>query len=204
MLSDELLKHVGVVGMKWGVRRDRGRSGGADGVEESVKVKDTRGKLSKKLSSMNRERQWKKVLNDVDKLSTKDITKVSKRISLENDMKRLSKSKIAKPKDKDDYLNREKMSDAELTRKVTRLRAKDSLLKTVNDASKEQREFGEKIVQIGGSVGVKYALNRGRIQPKDLFDVAVKAYKNPKETSDKAKQDLQKEILGKITNSNNS
>ena len=104
MFSEDVLNHAGIKGMRWGVRRNRNRPGVADGAEESTKIKDTRGKLEVKISSMKRERQWKKVLDDMDKLDTKDITKVSKRITMENDLKRLSKSTVGKTKDKDDYL----------------------------------------------------------------------------------------------------
>lgn len=186
MLSDEVLKHAGIRGMKWGVRRDRNKPGGADGKEESVKVKDNRGKLSKTLDSMKRERQWKSVLKDIDKLSTKDITSVDKRVKLENSLKSLSKSKIAKGKDKEDYLRREHMSDAELSRKVTRLRAKDGLHKSISEASREQREFGQKVVQVASSLGIKYAITRTRITPKDIFD----AVSNPKKSSAEANKSV--------------
>lgn len=196
MLSDEVLKHVGVKGMRWGVRRDRNRPGGADGKEESTKVQDKRSKVKKKLDSMKRERDWKHVLREVDKLNTKDIQKVSKRIDLENDLKRLSKSKIAKYKDREDYLRREHMSDAELVRKVNRLRAKDKLQKSVSEASKEQREFGEKVVNITKSIGVKYAVNRAvgkKLGTKDLFDAVT----NPKDSLKKSKEQL---INDKVSN----
>lgn len=184
MLSEEVLKHVGIKGMKWGVRRDRNRPGGADGKEESTKIKDKRGKLAKTLDSMKRERQWKTVLKDIDKLSTKDITTIAKRVSLENNLKSLSKSKIATKKDKEDYLRRDKMSSDELSRKVIRLRAKENLYKTVRDASKEQREFGQKVVDIGSSLGIKYAVTRTRITPQDIF----KAVADPKKASKEAKE----------------
>lgn len=193
---DDTLTHVGIKGMRWGVRRDRNRPGGADGKEESSKVVDKRGKLRKNLDSMKRERDWKKVLNEVDKLNTKDIQKVSKRIDLENDLKKLSKSKMAKSKDREDYLRREHMSDAELVRKVNRLRAKDKLQKSVSEASREQREFGEKVVNITKSIGVKYAVNRvvgKRIGAKDIFDSVT----NPKDTYNKSKEEL---IKTKVSN----
>lgn len=200
MSAEDILQHVGIKGMKWGVKRNRNRPGGADGKEESTKIKDTRSKLNVKISSMQRERQWKKVLKDVDKLDTKDITKVAKRITMENDMKRLSKSSVGKTKDKDDYLRRDKMSDAELTRKITRLRAKESLKKSVTEASREQREFGEKIVQIGSSIGVKYALKKtvGKpLGPNDILDIL----KKPKESQTNAKKELQEEAMKFIQNS---
>lgn len=194
---EELLKHHGVKGMKWGVVRDRNRPGGADGKWESEKVTDNRSKLGKRLDSMKRERQWNSVIKNMDQMSTKDITTVTKRITLENNLKSLSKSKVATKKDKEDYLRRDKMSDQELSRKVARLRAKDSLHQSVKNASKEQREFGTKVAQIGGSLGVKYALTKS-ITPKDVFDTV----KNPKSSADNAKKDLtnkaQNDVLPKV------
>lgn len=189
MLTDEILKHHGVKGMKWGVRRDRNRPGGADGKEESDKITDTRSKLTKKLDSLKRERQWNKVLKSMNELNTKDITTVTNRIKLENSLKTLSKSKVGGKKDRDDYLRRHNMSDAELSRKVVRLRAKDNLRKAVKEASKDQREFGEKVARIGGSLGVKYATTKS-ISPKDVFD----AVKDPKKASGRAKEDILKRV----------
>lgn len=199
MLSDEVLKHAGIKGMRWGVRRNRNKPGGADGVEETKKPKvestvtDKRGRITKNLDSMKRERQWKSVLKDVDKLTTKEIGVVAKRVNLENSLKSLSKSKVGKLKDREDYLRRDKMDDAELSRKVTRLKAKEGLYKSVKDASKEQREFGQKVVQIGSSLGVKYALTK-TITPKDIFN----AIGNPKKSSEDAnKAALEKMGVGK-------
>lgn len=182
--------------MRWGVRRDRNRPGGADGKEESTKVKDTRSNLRKKLDSMKRERQWKMIVKEMDKLSTKDINTVSKRIEQENQLKTLSKE-VGNKKDKADYLRRENMSDAELSRKVTRLNAKSRLKRSVDNASKEQREMGEKIVNIGKAVSMKYALSKLTGKPlgaKDLWDIS----KKPKDSANTAKGDLQKTIMEKL------
>lgn len=163
----DIIEHHGVKGMKWGVRKDKPT-------------------IKEHLGSLKRERQWKKVLGEMDKLTTDEISAVAKRVSLENDLKRLTKNKaITKPKDKKDYLNRGDLSDEELSRKVTRLRAKESLVKSVNDASKEQRELGEKIVNVGGALTLKYATTKS-LTPKDIFD----AVNNPKPIKDKALKDL--------------
>lgn len=197
MLSDQVLAHAGIKGMRWGVRRNRNRPGGADGVEESKKVVDKRGKVKMTLDSMKRERDWKNVLNDIDKLSAKDIGVVAKRVGLENDLKRLSKTKIARPKDKDDYLRRDKMSDAELNRKVVLLRAKENLRSKVSDASKEQREFGEKVTQVAQTLIIdKYVLKKG-FSADELFDII----KKPKEKSDKATEEALKQLTGSRTES---
>lgn len=191
-IDENVLEHHGIKGMRWGVLRNRNRPGGADGKEESEKVKDKRSNLKKKLDSMSRERQWNKVVKNMHKLDTKEINAVANRVKLENNLKSLSKSRVGTKKDKEDYLRRANMSDAELSRKVVRLRAKENLRKAVKDATKEQRDLGEKIVRVGGSLGVKYALTKS-IKPQDIFD----AVKNPKNASDKAKDD----ILGRVTDS---
>lgn len=195
---DEAIQHAGVKGMRWGVRRDRNRPGGADGKLDAKDIrnpKTLKGKIIQKTRSLKREREWNKVLKELDTLSTKDINTVTKRIGLENSLKTLSKERFATSKDKRDYLNRADMSDQELSRKVNRLRAKEGLHKAVSAASKEQRELGEKVVQIASSVGVKYALNRGTITPKDLFDTAMDAKKNPKDSYNKSRED----VLNRVT-----
>jgi hypothetical protein len=193
---DELLQQSGVKGMKWGVRRSYDRPGGADG-KKDAKDKPIRTALGKKLNSLKRERQWKSVLKEMDTLSTKDIGIVAKRVSLENSLKTLSRSKVGTKKDREDYLRREHMDDQELQRKVVRLKAKESLHNAVHSASKEQREFGQKVVQIGGSLGVKYALNK-RLSTKDIFDTV----KNPKSSADQAKKDLLKTVTEKLKEKN--
>lgn len=188
---DDILQHSGVKGMRWGIRRNNDRPGGADGRPDANDNKAT-SKLGKHLNSMKRERQWKSVLKELNDMTTKDIHVVKKRVDLENDLKRLSKTKVATKKDKQDYLRRDKMTNEELTRKVNRLRAKDGLYKSIRDASKEQREFGEKAVQVASSVGVKYALTKS-VTAKDIFD----AVQNPKNSSEKAQQELVNKISTK-------
>jgi hypothetical protein len=189
---NDILQQSGVKGMRWGVRREHDRPGGADG-KPDAKDKQIRTSFGRKINSLKRERQWKSVLKEMDNLSTKDITEVAKRVALENSLKSLSRSKIGTKKDKEDYHRREHMDNEELSRKVVRLRAKESLHSAVRNASKEQREFGQKVLQIGGSLGVKYALTKS-VTTRDIFD----AVKNPKSSADKAKDDLLKVALEKI------
>lgn len=173
---ESILKHHGVKGQKWGVIRNRSKA----------TIRDH-------INSLSRERSWRKVLNDVDALSTDQIHKVAKRVSLENDLKRLSRDKsVGGKKDKTDYLHRERFTDEELSVRVTRLRAKENLSKAVKNASKEQREFGEKVVNIGGALSLKYATTKS-IKPKDVFD----AYNDPKKMKDAEIKKLTDKLITK-------
>lgn len=169
---DNTLQHFGVKGMRWGVRRDN----------RKVTVRD-------KLSSMKRERQWKKVLNEVDNMSNEQITAVTKRVRLENDFKKLTReSKISKTQDKKDYVKRADMSDDELSEKITRLRVKDSLAKSVSDATKEQREIGEKVVSVGNTLALKYATDK-KLTGEDIFRAIVYPDKESKKKMDSQVKD---------------
>lgn len=160
---DELLKQSGVKGMKWGVRHDDRPAKGPE-----------KGKIGKHVDSLKRERQWKQAVKQVHTMSTKDINTVKKRIDLENELKVQSKSKMATKKDKEDYLRRHEMANDELSRKVTRLKAKNALYESVRAASKEQREFGIKLAQTGSSIALKLATKQ-KLGPEDLINL----YKNP-------------------------
>lgn len=177
--------------MRWGVRRNYNQPGGADGKENSNNSV-ARTKLGRKLNSFKRERQWKSALMEMDRMSTKEMSDLARRISLENNLKTLSKSKVATRSDKEDYLRRHNMDDGELAEKVARLRAKESLHSAVHSATKDQRELGRKIAQIGGSLGVRYVVNK-RLEGKDLFEVVT----NPKGSASRAKEDLIKIVLEK-------
>lgn len=162
------VKHHGVKGQKWGVRRDRPT-------------------IKQHIKSLQRERQWKNVLKEVDNLTTQEITTVSKRIGLENDLKTLSRKKsITTQADKNAYTFRANLSDTELSSRVTRLRAKDSLTKNVSSASKEQREIGEKVVNVSKAIALQYAASQTRPSAQDIFN----AYNNPKQVKDKAVKEL--------------
>lgn len=186
-MSDEL-KHFGVKGMKWGRRKDKSGPG---------KVKQLKTRVKQEVDSLKRERQWKELSKKVHKMSTKDINKAAQRIQMENDLKRMSRNKdIASKKDKQDYLNRAKMSDKELARKVVRLRAKENLNRTIKDASKEQVELGKKIADTASSLVVK-KLSGKSITPDDI----VKAYKNPKQARDKAQEEIMEKLTKKLAGS---
>lgn len=189
---DELLQHHGVKGQKWGVIR-KGQNG-IKSASKKVANSKTVTRVKEEVGSLKRERSWGKKLADVDNMSTKQISKVAQRIQMENDLKRLSKNKtVGSVKDKADYRSRGKMSDEELGRKVGRLRAKENLHRTVNEATKSQIDFGKRVVGSAGPLAVKYVLGQ-KIGPQDLFNAAT----NAKSAQSKAKQDVAKEFMKKV------
>lgn len=182
LIMNVTLLHAGVKGMRWGVRKD---DRGSNHIPHSEKSK-----IRKHLDSMKRERQWRSVIKELDKMSTRDIQILAKRLGSENSLKSLSKAKVANSKDKDDYLRRHEMDDQELSRKITRLQAKNNLYKAVVEASKEQVELGEKVVNLTGSLGVKYVSNK-KLTIKDVYEVA-KSHEKHKELGKQAKKDAGK------------
>lgn len=148
---EEILEHAGVKGMKWGVRKDQ--------VKSSIKTK---------LDSMSRERQWKQQIKKAGKMSNEEVAKMTNRIRMENELKRLSKSKgVGTKEDKQNYLKRSKVSDSDLNNMVTQLRAKDNLNRVAKEASSSQVATGKRVAIAAANIGIKYALT-GNIDTKDV------------------------------------
>ena len=84
---DNELYHYGVLGMKWGVRRDRSRSGSSG----SYRRKKTRLNLSD--DARTAEKLKKKKLGE---MSNAELRKLNERQNLERNYRQLNKSHIAK------------------------------------------------------------------------------------------------------------
>jgi hypothetical protein len=169
---EEILQHHGVKGMHWGKHKAK-----AGGVKDAIKTR---------VDSIKRENSWGKVLNNASNMTTKELQKHATRAQAENDLKRLSKKAgVGSAKDKKDYLNRGKMTDQELARKVQRLRAKENLNRNANDATKAQKELAKKVIQVAAPLVISYALT-GTVSKKDIINTVM----NPGGAKAKAIQSL--------------
>jgi hypothetical protein len=182
----EILEHSGVKGMHWG-KHAAGKVGNA----VQTKASKVTSNIKTHVDSITRENSWKKQLKNANDMSTNDLKKVASRAQIENDLKRLSKKPdIGSAKDKKDYLKRAGMTDQEIARKVQRLRAKDSLNRNANEATKKQKEFAKKVMQIAAPLVISYALS-GKLSKGDILNTVM----NP----GGAKAKLVKTIMEKAT-----
>ena len=146
-LLDTQLQHVGVKGMKWGVRKSRTSKDRAS--ETTPKPKST---LRKHIDSNKREVGMRKMVKDIDGLPDSEIQRRVNRVRNENDLLRaINKAtfldgKRTKPL-REDYYNRKNLSDDELQKRVRRLKLEDNLRREVVRASKPQREAANKLIK---------------------------------------------------------
>ena len=167
---DEVLKHFGVKGMKWGVRKARQKAG-------QVKTR-----IKEEVKSSKREASWAKQLRDIHSMDNKKLQNTVNRVRNENDFKVLAKGQkvrniedlLNKSADKKAYRNRESLSDKELKSKVQQLRLKDQLRQQVSNTTKSHRKIGKDAIDAAGkkNVKVKPYVDIG----KQLVDYTLGAY----------------------------
>ena len=146
-LLDTQLQHVGVKGMKWGVRKSRTSKDRAS--ETTPKPKST---VRKYIDSNKREVGMRKMVKDIDGLPDSEIQRRVNRVRNENDFRRAidNTASVDRKRSKqlrEEYFNREKMSDSELQERVRRLNLEDNLRREVVRASKPQREAANELIK---------------------------------------------------------
>lgn len=146
-LLDTQLQHFGVKGMKWGVRKSRTSKDRAS--ETTPKPKST---LRKYVDSNRRELGMNKMLKDVDTLPDTEVVRRVNRVRNENDFRRAIDNtafvdRKRRKQLREEYFNREKLSDAELQERVRRLNLEDNLRREVVRASKPQREAANELIK---------------------------------------------------------
>ena len=126
-LLDTELQHVGVKGMKWGVRKSRTSKDRAS--ETTPKPKST---VRKYIDSNKREVGMRKMVKDIDGLPDSEIQRRVNRVRNENDLRRAIDDttfldRKRKKALRDEYLDRKNLSDDELQKRVRRVKLEDNL-----------------------------------------------------------------------------
>ena len=169
------LEHSGVKGMKWGVRK----------------------RVKAEIGSFKRETSLAKHLKNKASLSDEQLIKITSRIRMENDLKRLSTGRKqvglirTKRMNRKEYLQRDKMSDDDLRKRIARLQLEDNLTQQVMTATKRQREIGTSIVESAMHIGLSKAVG------KDSFKSAItKEVKSKMEATMVKQTEKQKKATG--------
>ena len=181
MLDDdveEAIEHHGVKGMKWGVRRYQPYPKGQRNAGKFIDASKNTGGSSQNgnkvsgvkgaLRSKGRELSMIAAQREIKNLTTKDAQTVLSRAQLENRFKRLSSTpNVGTAKSKEEYLNRENMSNQELKRKVDRLQLADNMRVESRKANQGAIDMGKKIAAIAAPIAVQIAVD-GAVNKKWL------------------------------------
>ena len=181
MLDDdveETITHHGVKGMKWGVRRYQPYPKGQRNAGKFIDASKNTGGSSQNgnkvsgvkgaLRSKGREMSMVAAQREIKNLTSKDAQTVLSRAQLENRFKRLSSTpNVGTAKSKEEYLNRENMSNEELKRKVDRLQLADNMRVESRKANQGAIDMGKKIAAIAAPIAVQIAVD-GAVNKKWL------------------------------------
>lgn len=145
-MIDEELKHYGVKGMKWGVRRPVG----PDGL-----IKTTAGKVKAKVESANNTpgRVAVRKSKNIKNMSDSEIRVQVERLSLENNLQRLAKETGNRSAAK----GKSKMSNSEIKKLNSRLQLEANYKREVKKATETQRKIGMQLASTMGQVALSAA-----------------------------------------------
>lgn len=153
--TPEDIKHYGVLGMRWGVRRPVGSDGLVTG---SVK------------SAMRNMKNLSNVRNkNLKNMSDSELKSRVDRVTKENRLKKLSRTSA----DKREYRNRGNLSDDELNKRVERLQLEANLRKESFKSNKQAIDAVNKILKESANMAVK-ELDEVKISENKNTDRTVK------------------------------
>lgn len=181
------LKHHGVKGMKWGIRKTPSRIASNikskwDAYKESRRSK--RIKLDKGNEKRNREKRIikdGKSLKKLKRLTDEQLIQKANRLNIENNLKRLSKS-LKDKESKKIYKQRHKYSDSEIMKMNRRLQLEENLKNQISIAKANRMTMAGKIRKAAGDIAMSSAvdfIHSGSLNfSKNVSNGAYKLIKN--------------------------
>lgn len=145
--DQDTLNHVGVKGMKWGVRK---------------RASEVKNRVNREVQSFKRERNQLGI-KDPSKMTDEELKNALNRNRLENQLKEESRKTpgIGKNRreehaarrktNRDVYLDRGQLSDIELQAKVNRIRSENQLVQEANRVNRKTLETGSSFMAGVGS-----------------------------------------------------
>lgn len=183
--GEDFLQHHGILGMKWGVRRYQPYEKGANKPKGDFVGKTKKAivesRAGQEVRSAKTHMKTMRTRANMDSMSTKDLATATKRLQMENALKSnlgtiplTSKGRVSQRKEQKDYRNRGRMSDAELKRKVERVRAKAAFSQNADSSTKELKAVGKKVAQAAASLAIT-AVTKGGVRHVSVGDILAAA-----------------------------
>lgn len=159
------LKHYGIKGMKWGVRRPVGSDGLIKGaVRKARKMDAPKSEDSKAVSKL---RKKAKKTRNIKNMTDDEIRMTIDRVGLENNMKRLART----TNNKKLYKLKDRLSNDEIRAVNQRMQMEANLKQTIRNANADKIKLGNSLATIAANTTVSVVKSKTSSNDLDVNSV---------------------------------